>query len=51
MNNFIDRIPAFPEQIYGISAEGESVGLGGREGGTEGLQCYTVTRNVSHKMI
>jgi len=23
----------------------------GREGGTEGLQCYTVTKNVSHKMI
>src|SRR5580698_6859586 len=23
----------------------------GREGGTEGLQCYTVTKNVSHKMM
>ena len=23
----------------------------GREGGTEGLQCYTVIKNVSHKMI
>jgi succinate-semialdehyde dehydrogenase/glutarate-semialdehyde dehydrogenase len=23
----------------------------GREGGTEGLQCYTVAKNVSHKMI
>jgi succinate-semialdehyde dehydrogenase / glutarate-semialdehyde dehydrogenase len=23
----------------------------GREGGTEGLQCYTVTKNVSHKMV
>jgi succinate-semialdehyde dehydrogenase / glutarate-semialdehyde dehydrogenase len=23
----------------------------GREGGTEGLACYTVTKNVSHKMI
>ncbi len=23
----------------------------GREGGTEGLQCYTVTKNVSHKML
>jgi succinate-semialdehyde dehydrogenase/glutarate-semialdehyde dehydrogenase len=21
----------------------------GREGGTEGLQCYTVVKNVSHK--
>jgi succinate-semialdehyde dehydrogenase / glutarate-semialdehyde dehydrogenase len=23
----------------------------GREGGTEGLQCYTIAKNVSHKMI
>jgi acyl-CoA reductase-like NAD-dependent aldehyde dehydrogenase len=23
----------------------------GREGGTEGLQCYTVTKNVSHKVL
>jgi succinate-semialdehyde dehydrogenase / glutarate-semialdehyde dehydrogenase len=23
----------------------------GREGGTEGLQCYTITKNVSHKMV
>lgn len=23
----------------------------GREGGTEGLQCYTVTKNVSHKLL
>jgi len=26
---------------YGLAAEG----------GTEGLQCYTVAKNVSHKMI
>ena len=23
----------------------------GREGGTEGLQCYTVAKNISHKMM
>jgi hypothetical protein len=23
----------------------------GREGGTKGLNCYTVAKNVSHKMI
>jgi succinate-semialdehyde dehydrogenase/glutarate-semialdehyde dehydrogenase len=23
----------------------------GREGGTEGLQCYTVPKNISHKMM
>jgi succinate-semialdehyde dehydrogenase/glutarate-semialdehyde dehydrogenase len=23
----------------------------GREGGTEGLQCYTVAKNVSHLML
>jgi succinate-semialdehyde dehydrogenase / glutarate-semialdehyde dehydrogenase len=23
----------------------------GREGGPEGLACYTLTKNVSHKMI
>src|ERR1700734_2494366 len=43
INNLVASIAETP--FGGVKESGY-----GREGGTEGLQCYTVTKNVSHKM-
>jgi succinate-semialdehyde dehydrogenase / glutarate-semialdehyde dehydrogenase len=42
INHFVASIAETP--FGGVKESGY-----GREGGTEGLQCYTVTKNVSHK--
>ena len=44
INHFVASVAETP--FGGVKESGF-----GREGGTEGLQCYTVTKNVSHKMI
>jgi succinate-semialdehyde dehydrogenase/glutarate-semialdehyde dehydrogenase len=44
INHFVASVAETP--FGGVKDSGY-----GREGGTEGLQCYTVTKNVSHKMI
>jgi succinate-semialdehyde dehydrogenase / glutarate-semialdehyde dehydrogenase len=44
INHFVASLAETP--FGGIKDSGY-----GREGGTEGLQCYTVTKNVSHKMM
>jgi succinate-semialdehyde dehydrogenase/glutarate-semialdehyde dehydrogenase len=44
INHFVASVAETP--FGGVKDSGYS-----REGGTEGLQCYTVTKNVSHKMI
>ena len=44
INHFVASVAETP--FGGVKESGY-----GREGGTEGLQCYTVTKNVSHKMI
>jgi succinate-semialdehyde dehydrogenase / glutarate-semialdehyde dehydrogenase len=43
INHFVASVAETP--FGGVKDSGY-----GREGGTEGLQCYTVTKNVSHKM-
>ena len=43
INHFVASVAETP--FGGVKESGY-----GREGGTEGLQCYTVTKNVSHKM-
>lgn len=42
INHFVASLPETP--FGGVKESGY-----GREGGTEGLQCYTVVKNVSHK--
>ena len=44
INHFVASVAETP--FGGVKESGY-----GREGGTEGLQCYTVTKNVSHKTI
>jgi succinate-semialdehyde dehydrogenase/glutarate-semialdehyde dehydrogenase len=44
INHFVASVAETP--FGGVKDSGY-----GREGGTEGLQCYTVTKNVSHKMM
>lgn len=44
INHFVASVAETP--FGGVKESGY-----GREGGTEGLQCYTVTKNVSHKMM
>jgi succinate-semialdehyde dehydrogenase / glutarate-semialdehyde dehydrogenase len=44
INHFVASLAETP--FGGVKESGY-----GREGGTEGLQCYTVAKNVSHKMI
>jgi succinate-semialdehyde dehydrogenase/glutarate-semialdehyde dehydrogenase len=44
INNFVASVAETP--FGGVKDSGY-----GREGGTEGLQCYTVAKNVSHRMI
>ena len=44
INNFVASISETP--FGGVKESGY-----GREGGIEGLQCYTVVKNVSHKML
>jgi succinate-semialdehyde dehydrogenase/glutarate-semialdehyde dehydrogenase len=44
INHFVASVAETP--FGGVKESGY-----GREGGTEGLQCYTVAKNVSHKMI
>jgi succinate-semialdehyde dehydrogenase / glutarate-semialdehyde dehydrogenase len=44
INHFVASVAETP--FGGVKESGY-----GREGGTEGLQCYTVTKNVSHKMV
>ena len=44
INHFVASVAETP--FGGVKDSGY-----GREGGTEGLHCYTVTKNVSHKMI
>jgi succinate-semialdehyde dehydrogenase/glutarate-semialdehyde dehydrogenase len=44
INHFVASIAETP--FGGVKESGY-----GREGGTEGLACYTVTKNVSHRMI
>ena len=44
INHFVASVAETP--FGGVKDSGY-----GREGGTEGLQCYTVAKNVSHKMI
>jgi succinate-semialdehyde dehydrogenase/glutarate-semialdehyde dehydrogenase len=44
INHFVASLAETP--FGGVKESGY-----GREGGTEGLACYTVTKNVSHKMI
>jgi succinate-semialdehyde dehydrogenase / glutarate-semialdehyde dehydrogenase len=44
INHFVASVAETP--FGGVKESGY-----GREGGTEGLQCYTVTKNVSHRMI
>ena len=44
INHFVASVAETP--FGGVKESGY-----GREGGTEGLQCYTVVKNVSHKMI
>jgi len=44
INHFVALVAETP--LGGVKDSGY-----GREGGTEGLQCYTVAKNVSHKMI
>src|SRR6201996_8942081 len=57
-NRLADDIEAGNLSLKHFVASGAETPFGGvkdsgygREGGTEGLQCYTVTKNVSHKMI
>jgi succinate-semialdehyde dehydrogenase/glutarate-semialdehyde dehydrogenase len=44
INHFVASVAETP--FGGVKESGY-----GREGGTEGLACYTVTKNVSHRMI
>jgi succinate-semialdehyde dehydrogenase / glutarate-semialdehyde dehydrogenase len=44
INHFVASVAETP--FGGVKDSGY-----GREGGTEGLQCYTVAKNVSHKMV
>lgn len=44
INNFVASISETP--FGGVKDSGY-----GREGGIEGLQCYTVVKNISHKML
>jgi succinate-semialdehyde dehydrogenase / glutarate-semialdehyde dehydrogenase len=44
INHFVASVAETP--FGGVKDSGY-----GREGGTEGLQCYTITKNVSHKMV
>jgi succinate-semialdehyde dehydrogenase / glutarate-semialdehyde dehydrogenase len=44
INHFVASIAETP--FGGVKDSGY-----GREGGTEGLQCYTVAKNISHKMM
>jgi succinate-semialdehyde dehydrogenase/glutarate-semialdehyde dehydrogenase len=44
INHFVASVAETP--FGGVKHSGY-----GREGGTEGLQCYTITKNVSHKMV
>jgi succinate-semialdehyde dehydrogenase / glutarate-semialdehyde dehydrogenase len=44
INHFVASVAETP--FGGVKDSGY-----GREGGTEGLQCYTVAKNISHKMI
>ena len=44
INHFVASVAETP--FGGVKESGY-----GREGGTEGLACYTVTKNVSHKMM
>ncbi|MBV8918875.1 NAD-dependent succinate-semialdehyde dehydrogenase [Bradyrhizobium sp.] len=44
INHFVASVAETP--FGGVKDSGY-----GREGGTEGLQCYTVAKNVSHKMM
>jgi succinate-semialdehyde dehydrogenase/glutarate-semialdehyde dehydrogenase len=44
INHFVASIAETP--FGGVKDSGY-----GREGGTEGLQCYTIAKNVSHKMM
>jgi hypothetical protein len=44
INHFVASVAETP--FGGVKDSGY-----GREGGTEGVQCYTVAKNVSHKMI
>jgi succinate-semialdehyde dehydrogenase / glutarate-semialdehyde dehydrogenase len=44
INHFVASLAETP--FGGVKESGY-----GREGGTEGLACYTVTKNVSHKMV
>jgi succinate-semialdehyde dehydrogenase / glutarate-semialdehyde dehydrogenase len=44
INHFVASVAETP--FGGVKDSGY-----GREGGTEGLQYYTVAKNVSHKMI
>lgn len=44
INHFVASVAETP--FGGVKDSGY-----GREGGTEGLQCYTVVKNVSHKML
>jgi succinate-semialdehyde dehydrogenase / glutarate-semialdehyde dehydrogenase len=44
INHFVASVAETP--FGGVKESGY-----GREGGTEGLACYTVTKNVSHKMV
>jgi succinate-semialdehyde dehydrogenase/glutarate-semialdehyde dehydrogenase len=44
INHFVAAIAETP--FGGVKDSGY-----GREGGTEGLQCYTIAKNVSHKMM
>ena len=44
INHFVASVAETP--FGGVKDSGY-----GREGGTEGLPCYTVAKNVSHKMM
>jgi succinate-semialdehyde dehydrogenase/glutarate-semialdehyde dehydrogenase len=44
INHFVASVAETP--FGGVKDSGY-----GREGGTEGLSCYTVAKNVSHKML
>src|SRR5215470_12297887 len=44
INHFVASVAETP--FGGVKESGY-----GREGGTEGLQCYTIAKNVSHKMM
>jgi succinate-semialdehyde dehydrogenase / glutarate-semialdehyde dehydrogenase len=44
INHFVASVAETP--FGGVKDSGY-----GREGGTEGLQCCTVAKNVSHKMV